>query len=306
MSQDLSDALPARQLLGVSFFVGHTFLISVMAAMIREFAESFHVMQVLFFYNAFAFLLLLPWVLLKGARSHIRTTKLRWHFARAVLGVISLALYFYAFTVIPLTEARAIALTGPLISSLMAIAFLKERAGLHRWIALLVGFAGALIIIRPGTADFSVVSLLVVIAVFMWSVIDIIIKKLSKSESTTTQLFWLTGLMGLFSAPAAAYVWQTPESATMWFWLVVLGAIFLVNVCCVFLALKHGDVTVLMPFDFMGMVFTAIIAYIAFQEVIEPWTLAGSIVIVISSVYVAQREAVKAKTLHAKPPQSEV
>ena len=119
------------------------------------------------------------------------------------------------------------------------------------------------------------------------------------------QVFYLTGLMALLSLPAMFFVWKTPVSLEQWGWLFLTGVIFLVNAIAISNAFKHADVGVLMPFDFMGMVFTAIIAYLAFDEVIEFWTAIGSVVIVLSSLYIARREMKKSKEPHAVVLQSE-
>lgn len=295
------------QLTGIFWMLTHCLLISIMAAMIRDISNEFHIFQIVFFHNAFAFLLLLPWAFKQGITTTVKTHKFPFHIARAILGVTSMALYFYAFTVIPLTEARAIALTGPLVSSLFAVVLLKEKTGWHRTTALIIGFLAALYIIQPGTANFSFVSLYVVSAVCMWSTIEMIIKILARSESMTTQLFYLMGLMTLFSTPLAAYVWKTPETLFQWSWLISIGAIFLVNCFAVFNAFKHADVTTIMPYDFSGMIFTAIIAFFVFDEVISTETAIGSVIIIITSVYIAKREAKlsKATKLHATALQSE-
>jgi drug/metabolite transporter (DMT)-like permease len=295
-----------RQTSGIFWMIFHCFLISVMSAVIRGIAGDFHVFQIVFFYNAVAFILLLPCILTRGRYKKLRTSRLHLHVLRAVLGVVSLSMYFYAFTVMPLTQARAIALTGPLVSSLFAIVFLHEKMGWHRISALIIGFAGALIILRPGTDSFTYVSLMVLLSVFMWATTDVIIKILGRSESTFMQLFYLTGLMSLFSLPGALYFWETPENYTQLFTLILLGVIFLINVASVFNAFRHADITAIMPFDFSGMVFTAIIAYLAFGELIDEYTAIGSVIIVISSVYVARREAKLRKKILAVIPRSEI
>jgi len=274
--------------------------------MVRGISDQFHVFQIVFFHNMVAFVVMALFIFAGRRRHYLKTTKITLHLARALLGIISLTMYFYAFTVIPLTEARAIALTGPLVSALFAVIFLKEKAGWHRALALVIGFLGAMLILRPGSASFSYVSLMVIAAVVMWAVIELIIKVLSRTESTATQLFYLSGLMSLFALPGALFYWQMPASLGEWSWLIAIGLIFLINIIAVFNAFKHADITVVMPFDFSGMVFTTIIAYIAFHEMIDLPTAIGSIIIVISSVYIARREAKKAKEIHATPPQSEV
>ena len=292
------------QITGILWMIAHCFLISALTAIVRMLSDDFHVFEIVFFHNAVAFVLLLPWALRKGF-APVKTPVLHLHIGRAFLGVIALAMYFYAFTVIPLTQARAIALMGPLVSVVFAVLFLKERQGWHRNIALIIGFLGALVVLQPATPQFSYITLLVIIAVIMWSVIDIIIKMLGRTESAVVQVFYLTGLMALMSLPAMFFVWKPPVSLEQWGWLFLTGVIFLVNAIAISNAFKHADVGVLMPFDFMGMVFTAIIAYLAFDEVIEFWTAIGSVVIVLSSLYIARREMKKSKEPHAVVLQSE-
>jgi drug/metabolite transporter (DMT)-like permease len=295
-----------KQLVGIFWMVSHCFLISVMSAIVRATAEDIPVLEIVFFYNAFAFLLMLPFALTAGRKQELKTKKLHLHLGRALLGAISLSMYFYAFTVIPLTEARAVALTGPLVSSLVAVIFLKEIMGWHRILALVVGFSGALVILRPGVDGFSYVSLMVVACVSMWSVIDLMIKMLSRTESNINQIFYLTGGMALFSLPGAIYFWQMPAGFLQWVIMLLLGAIFLVNALAVTNAFRNGDVTVVMPFDFSGMIFTIIIAYIAFGEILDLWTGVGAAVIMISSVYILRREARLAKKNRSVVPHDKV
>lgn len=278
-----------NQTLGIAWMILHCLLIAVMAAMIRVIAEPYHILQIVFFHNAVAFVCILPWVWKEGLVAQAKTRKLPLHLWRGVLGYVSMLLYFYAITVIPLTQARAIALAGPLISSFFAIIFLKESSNWHKTTALLIGLAGSLLILRPDGEGFSLVTLLVVAAVCMWSVIDMLIKLLSQ-EATTTQMFYLTGVMTLCSLPGAVYVWKTPANLHDWLWLVGIGVVFLVNILSIFNAFRHADITTIMPFDFTGMVFTAAIAYVAFGEVIEPVVWIGGAVIVASSVYIVRRE----------------
>ena len=284
----------------------HCLLISIMAAIVRLLSHKYHVFEIVFFYNFFSFLLLCCYLVLFNKKNVLKTSYLKLHFSRSFLGFISLTMYFYAFTVVPLTEARSIALTGPLVTSLFAIIFLKEQVGLHRVSALVIGFVGALIILRPGTSDFSYVYLMVLGSVGMWAIIDIIIKIMTKTESTLTQTFYLSGLMSLCSLPGAIYFWQTPVLLLEWIAFVALGFIFLINIVAVFKAYKYADISIVMPFDFSGMVFTSIIAYFLFQESLTLNTFLGSVIIVLSSLYIINREYIRSKQNKSKSPSDEV
>ena len=294
------------QITGILWMVFHCLLISIMAAIVRLLSDTYHVFEIVFFYNFFSFLLLCCYLVLFNKKNVLKTTYLKLHFNRSFLGFISLTMYFYAFTVVPLTEARAIALTGPLVTSLFAIIFLKEKVGMHRVSALVIGFIGALIILKPGTSEFSYVYLMVFGSVGMWAIIDIIIKIMTKTESTMTQTFYLSGLMSLFSLPGAIYFWQTPVLLIEWIAFTALGLIFLINIVAVFKAYKYADISTVMPFDFSGMVFTSIIAYLLFQESLSLNTLLGSVIIVSSSLYIIKREYIRSKQNKSKSPSDEV
>lgn len=298
--------IKTQQTIGIVWMVFHCFLISVMSAVITSSAHSINVFQIVFLYNGFAFLFLMPFVYKSGGIKAVITKKLSMHIIRAFLGAIALSMYFYSMTLIPLTEARAIALTAPLASSLMAVVFLKETMGWHRTTAMILGFFGALLIVRPGMESFSYVSLMVLVCVFMWAVIDLILKKLAKTESNICQLFYLTAFMTLFTLPPALYYWQMPENMGQWAVMMLLGIIFLLNMLAVINAFRNTDITVIMPFDFSGMVFTILIAYIFFDELIDTYTAIGSVIIMSASVYITRREAKILKTTHATVQQLEV
>lgn len=274
----------------------HCLLISTMSVMIRFLAGELHPLQITFFHNIVAFVLVLPLALYKKQYRHAPGT-LSLHLGRGALGAFSMAAYFYAMTVIPLTQARAIALTGPLVSSVFAVIFLKEKIGIHRSVALVAGFVGGGVVLQPGGEDFSYAALLVVMAVLMWGCTDMILKKLGTLEQPMTQLVYLTGIMSLLTLPAALYVWQTPQGLLAWGLLIGIGVIFLINVMAVFYAFKYADVTAIMPFDFSGMVFVTVLAYLVFGEVIDEYTLIGAVVIILSSLYVIYREARRNKTI---------
>ena len=241
--------------------------------------------QVVFFHSFIAFLLILPFGIRKYGRNLFKTQKLHLHIIRSALGTISLVIYFFALKFVHLNDARAAALFNPVITFIFGVIFIKEHINNKKIIALIVSLIGGAIIINPSSPTFHVALLLVVIAIFMWSFIDLIIKKMSKTESTIKQLTFLTGLLSLFSLIPAIYFWKTPSGIYEISLLLLIGILFLVNVMFVFSAIKHADLTTIMPFDFSGMIFTVIISYFIFSEVVQINTAIGSIIIFTSSLY---------------------
>ena len=241
--------------------------------------------QIVFFHSFIAFALILPFGLKKYGKELFHTKKLHLHLARGTLGTISLFIYFFALKFVHLNDARAVALFNPVITFIFGVIFVKEHIDNKKILALTVSLLGGIIIVNPISPTFHVALLLVIIAMFMWSFIDLIIKKMSKTESTIKQLCFLTGLLSLFSLVPTIFVWKTPHSFYELSLLIAIGILFLSAVLTIFLAIKYADLTTIMPFDFSGMIFTAIISYCVFSEVIQINTAIGSVIIFASSLY---------------------
>lgn len=261
----------------------HCVLLSVMVGIIRYLSRDFSTFEIIFFHNVFALLLLLPWVVIKK-QSPFHTHKFFLHLSRAGVGYVSFLMYFFVLTKMPLAEVTALSFIGPLVSAIFAMVWLKEGIGPHRIISILISFVGVLIVFRPGIQAVNPYAILILLVVILWAVNSITIRVLGRTEDTITQVFYLTFLMMLFSAPGAYMSWATPAPAH-WPWLGALGAIFLVNVIAVFNAYRYSDVSVIVPYDYSKIVFTALIGYFAFDEIPDIWTMLGSAVIVLSTVY---------------------
>jgi len=286
------------QLIGILWMIIHCFLISIVVALAKLLGQKgFGVMQIVFFHSFVAFLMLLPIGIFKEKKELIKTKHFNLHLWRGILGAASLFLYFFALKFVPLTDARAVALFGPVITFIFAIAFVKEKLNFKKTSALILSLIGGYIIINPAGVSFQMMSLLILVAMIMWSIIDLIINKISKTESAFKQMFFLTGFMSLFSIIFAISDWKTPENSLEIALLILIGAIFFFNSLAIFYAIKNADLTTIMPFDFSGMIFTAILSYFIFSEIIKTNTLVGSIIVFISSLYLVYHEGKSAKKL---------
>jgi len=284
------------QLKGISWMIIHCFVISCVVVLAKLLGQKgYGTMQVVFFHSFVAFILLLPVAIYKEGKNLVTTKYLFLHLLRGFLGVVSLFLYFYALKFIPLTDGRAVALFGPVITFIFAVIFFKEKINLKVALALLLSLAGGYIIINPGGVSLHAMSLLILIAMIMWSVIDLIIKKLSYKESTIKQMLYLTGLLSLFSVGFAVLDWKSPDNSVDWFLLILIGVIFLFNSMAIFLAIKYANLTTIMPFDFSGMIFSAVLSFFVFGEIIKINTLIGSVIVFISSLYLIYFESKAAK-----------
>jgi len=189
------DLVPTR-LRGIFFMLVATLMFSGMQVAVRYVAEGLHPFEVAFFRNFFGLLVVLP-LLYRSGLGILRTSQLKWHAARGALQTTGMMLFFTALTLAPLAQNVALSFTAPLFTTILAIAILNEKAGVRRWAALLAGFAGAWIVIRPGFAEVNIGTLFVLLSSCVWAGSMIIIKYLSRTESSLT----ITVYMGIFMAP---------------------------------------------------------------------------------------------------------
>ncbi len=272
----------------IAFMITSTACFSAMSLFIRFASDELHTTEVVFLRNVFSVLLLMPWVIGNGIRV-LRTERIVSHFWRGTIGVIGMQLWFYCIVVLPLNEATALSFTAPILTTIFAMLFLGERAGIHRWSAIGMGFAGAMIIIRPDPDNMNWTLLLVPCATSMWAIASIFVKSLSKSEPPERIVFYMAFFMMLWSLPSGLYHWEHP-SAQAWLYCFGVAATSTLAHLCLVRAYARADIAVLMPFDFSRLIFTAMFAYIVFGEVANRATWIGAAVIVASAAYISYRE----------------
>ena len=285
----------ARRLVPASHAIRAVLLMAVASAflasmhgMVRFLSTDLHPFEIAFFRNLFGFLFFLPWLLRQGIVL-LSTRRFGTHVLRATLNSASMLAWFMALSLIPLADATALSLTGPLYVMLGAMIFLGESVGRGRWFALFFGAAGALVIIRPGfqTVEFGVI--LAVLAPSAAAVAKLFAKSLTRTESPVTVAAYLALLMTPMTLIPALFVWQTPgwgELAA----LAVVGAFGSIGHLSFVKAYAIADISLVEPAVFTRMVWAALIGYLAFAEAPDNWTWAGAAMIVGAICYVAARE----------------
>lgn len=283
----------SKATIGILAMVASMVWFSAMNVGIRELSGDWHTTQIVLVRNLMSMVILSPWLLYHGAQV-LKTERLSMHFWRSTIGVLGMQIWFYCIATMPLNQATALSLTAPLFAAFFAIIFLGERAGYHRWGAIILGFIGAAVIIQPGSDVFDPSSLIVLVACAFWAWAGLLIKSLSKTESPTLILFYMAVFMSAWSVPAAIPHWQTPTSNELWIcaWIAVAST---AAHWCLVKAYANTDIVVLTPFDFSRLIFTAILAYFFFAEVPTYNSFVGAAIIVASAAYIAYRESRKRK-----------
>ena len=274
---------------GIFWAILTCFLVSVMISIVRHLSGQFHVFQIVMMRNFFALVFLLPFII-KNIDRVVKTKNLRMHFFRGLVGFAGMVLWFYVITLIPLSEAVSITFIVPITTTLAAMFFLKEKVSPRIWWSLLIGFVGVLIIVRPGFRDLSIAYLLALLTPFVWSISNIMIKKMVATEKPETITLYSSCVMFILSIPfAAPYLKPIPFTDLLWFALLGLisNGSYIANAICY----SKVDVSVVQPFDFSRLIFTAIIAYFAFGEKVDLMMLIGAGVILCGSILVIPRKS---------------
>jgi len=240
--------------------------------------DGFNTFQIIFMRSFFALLLIFPFVK-RNHQNPFSTKKINLHLARGIFGFIGVVLYFYAITLTTLPKVVGLAFMYPIISSIFAVIFLKEKPSMGTCFALYIGFIGVFIIIKSGLSDFNFVYLLVFGTAVFWAFADIAIKKMTKTESKATIIFYMSLIMlilaGIFTIP---FYKEMVFNNLLWFFL--LACVSNLTQFCIVKGFSKTDLSILQPFEFTRLIFVSIIAYFLFGEIVNIWTLVGTIVMI--------------------------
>ncbi len=268
-------------------------LFGFMAIAIRFASSELHPFEIAFFRNVFGLLFALP-LLIRAGPGLLRTDKLPLYFVRCTIGIFSMLAGFWSIVNLPLAHAVALSYSTPLWVTIGAVLVLHEVVRARRWTAVILGFIGVLIIVRPGAADFTAASLVAVCAALLSGSVAISIKFLSRTEHPDAIVVYTTMIWVPMSLLPALFVWEWPSLAG-WGWVALAGFLGTSGHMCWTRAFKLGDASALTPLSFVQLPVVAVLAWLLFGESLDRWTLAGSLIIFLSTAYIARREAVLAK-----------
>jgi drug/metabolite transporter (DMT)-like permease len=283
---------------GIGLMIIATILFSVMHASIKYMSSSLHPFEIAFFRNLFGLIVIAPWFIRYGLEP-LKTKKIKLHMARSFFNVIAMLSFFYSLSIAPLADVASLAFTAPLFASILAVIFLKEIIGIKRIIAIILGFIGAIIVIDPVYSSINNGHILTLLSASVWSISLIIIKILGRTESSVTITSYMVIIMIPLSGIAAFFYWETPTINDLIF-LLIIGVSGTAAQMLLAQALRQGDTSIIMPFDFLKLIWAVGIGYLFFFEVPSLNTWLGSIIIFLSTLYIAYREKVLSKKIKIK------
>jgi drug/metabolite transporter (DMT)-like permease len=282
-------AVSSTFLLAAGLTIFSNFFFTASHGIVRHIGPELHPFEITFFSNLFSALFYVPWFLKVGL-SPLKTTKFKFHFIRAFFNVAALIAWYTALSLVPLADAVALGLAGPLFVTVGAMLFLGEKIKMRRWIALGIGICGALVIIRPGFETLSIGFLFVILSGACGAGTKLFAKHLSETDSAVTCSAYVAILQTPISFCFALFVWKTPSLEQLG-WLAATGVFVALAHLCMVQAFKYVEVSALEPFVFTRLIWAALIGFFIFSEFPGAWTWVGAAIIVSASTYIAHRES---------------
>ena len=263
--------------------ISASFFAVLMEALIKAAQYDSNVYTIGFFRFCFGFLIILPYLVTKKFNTY-KTKNLKFYIIRGAFNIPVMILGFGALVYVPLEQFKAMHFLSPIIVVLLSFIIFREQIYRFRIFALIIGFLGMLIIVRPGYVDFNIGTIMILVSLTFWSFIIILSKFVSKDDSPITMVTYQYTLMTIFAFPLAIYFWQMPSliSILLVFLAAASGTILHL---CLGLAYKYADLSVTQPIWFTGLIFGSGFGYFVFNEIPDFWTWIGGIV-VFSSVLV--------------------
>lgn len=272
---------------------GALFSFTAMAVAARELSRDMGPFQMLAVRSAFG-VVLITLLLAKSGFAQLRLAHLRLHATRNIIHFCGQLGWFYAIGLIPLATVFAIEFTTPLWTALFAAVFLRERLTPARLAAVVLGFSGVLLILRPGVAAVSPAALAMLGGALAFGGTHIVTKKLAGRDSALCILFWMAGMQLAFAAVPAALQW-TPLTAAHAPWVLLLGVTGVGAHFCMVNALARADATVVVPMDFLRLPLVGLLGYWLYGEKIDGWLVAGALLILAGNATSLLRERAAAK-----------
>ena len=285
-------ALPPQKQ-AIAYTLMSIFFFTVMGVFIRKSSENIHIMEVIFFRNFLACLIIIP-VMYSSGLASFKMNRPGLFVWRAVFGSIGMFASFVSITLIPLAQATAISFTAPIFITILAFFLFGEVLKFRRVAAIFIGFIGMLIIVQPNVEVISIGVILAFIGAFFHSINSLIVKKLTAKESVNAIVVWMVIMLVPISIVPAIFVWEWPSALT-WLYLWCLAFCGTLGHSFFTRAYSLAEITSLQPFQFIQLPLAAFLAWVIFSELPGYWTWVGGIIIFLSTVYITRREA-KIKT----------
>ncbi|MGE0699190.1 MAG: DMT family transporter [Hyphomicrobiaceae bacterium] len=283
----------ARPGLAVALMLTAMLAFAAMDGVSKILAQHLSIPQILWFryifYTAFVAVMLHRAGLVATLRA---TRQPRLQLARALLIIVENGVFVLAFTLMPLADMHAIAAASPLMVVALSVPMLGEKVGMRRWLAVLAGFVGVLIIVRPGFQALDWRFAVAVTGAALWAVYQVMVRMCARTDSSDTTWAW-TAVVGLIATTTIGpFVWVWPD-ARGWGLLVTIAVLGTLSHLALIKALGYAEAGALQPYSYTLLVWAAVVGYLVFGDVPDRWTIAGALVVIASGLYAWHRERLR-------------
>ncbi len=285
-----SDPDSQRPLFGIVAMLGSVFLFGTMDATVKWLSAGYPTWQIMFFRSLVALLPISIFVARAGGIRVLRTRRPGLHLLRATIGVSAMGSAFYGLGKLPLADAMAIFHSAPILMTALSVPLLGEKVGIRRWTAVIIGFLGVLLVVKPGSDVFSVYALFMLAAAFFVGIASNIIRTLSRTDDPACITFYFTLMATTVSGVLSLlFGWNRPPAMD----LALLFAVGILGGCAQYLmtlSFKNAEVGLVSPLKYVMIVIGGFFGYVIWGEVPDGLSLIGIFVIISSGVYTMHRE----------------
>ena len=295
-----------RPVTGIMLRLAAAAMLALMFALVKlTAARGVHIVESLFYRQAFALPFVLCWAALGPGFASLRTSRIGTHATRMVIGLGAMTLNFLGMTMLPLAEATVIGFAVPLFATVLAALFLGEKVGRYRISAVLIGFIGVLVVMRPDSAAMHSTGALIALAgAVATASVTIFIRQLGTTEATTTTVFWFTA-SSLIPLSLLMVFFARVHDPLTWALLVGIGVTGGIAQLLLTGALRFAPVAVVLPMDYTGLIWASLMGWLLFAALPVPATLIGAPIIIASGLAILWREHRLGKAAKASAAQAQ-
>ncbi len=269
-------------------------MLPIMDGLAKYLSSDLPVLQITWARYFFTVAFTLPVMFFFFKKNLVWTDKPKLQLIRGLILLTANVCFFYSISIISLAKALTLAFIAPLIVTAFSPIFLGEKVGFRRWSAVIIGFIGSMVVIRPGYVEINLASLAALGTGVMYGFYLIITRKLSSSDNPLLTLL-LTGVVGaIIISFFMPFVWIKPN-LNQWSMMAAIGIFACIGHLFIILSLKYADASKLAPFSYFEIVTNIIIGYYFFSDFPDKWTFSGLFIIILSGVYISRRENIVKK-----------
>ena len=281
-----------RPVLGIALMLAGIAGFSVMDATIKWLTADYPVTEVVALRSWFGLPLLCVFALYQEGLQGLRTRRPLVHIGRYLLVLALSFSFFWALSQMKLVDAIAITFAAPIFITALSVPLLKEAVGLHRWVAIGIGFSGVLIMLRPGMGVFQWAAVVVIGSALVYSLLMITTRAFKATESTAALMLYPQLGMSLTGIVLAPFIWVTPSLSDLGLFALA-GTFGSVGVMCLTHAFRLAPAAVVSPFEYSALIWATLLGYLLWGELPDGYTLIGASVVISSGLYIIYRETIK-------------